>query len=204
MTSAAEPAAEHADVRTIVGGGVLLGALTAAGVVAFVLLSRALDGTGEAAVRGLVVLAGAVLASYLPGAWVRPRNVDGIAWASLIGLLGAVSFTVLDTAVLRPLSLYSWKWDAIGGGSGFWYVSVWWMGSAVLAWLGAWILAIGRRGGRNPSAVMTAGVTVALAALLFAALTLSHVAPSGEAIVALSFSIALVVHVALAAAVARR
>jgi len=204
MTSPVEPAAEHADVRTLVGGGAILGALTAGGVVAFVLLTRALDGSAALVAQSLIVLAGAMLAAYLPAVWVRPRNVDGIAWAALLGLLGAVAFTVVDTAVLRPLSVYSWKWDAIGGGSGFWYVSVWWIGSAVLAWLGAWIFAIGHRGHRVPSVVVIAGTTVVLAAVVFAALTLSRVVRPGAPIVALAFSIALVAHLGLSAAVGRR
>jgi len=204
MTSAVEPAAEHADVRTLVGGGAILGAMTAVGVVAFALLTRVLDGTAALVAQGLIVLVGALLAAYLPAVWVRPRNVDGIAWASLLGLLGALTFTIVDTAVLRPLSVYSWKWDAIGGGSGFWYVSMWWMGSAVLAWLGAWIFAIGQRGDRAPSVTATAGTTVGLAAVVFAGLTLSQVVRPGAAIVALAFSIALVAHLVLSAAVGHR
>jgi len=204
MTSAVEPAAEHADVRTLVGGGAILGAMSAVGVVAFALLTRVLDGSAALVAQSLIVLLGALLAAYLPAILVRPRNVDGIAWAALLGLLGALTFTVVDTAVLRPLSVYSWKWDAIGGGSGFWYVSVWWMGSAVLAWLGAWILAIGHRGDRAPSVTVAGGTTVALAAVVFAALTLSHVVRPGAAIVALAFPIALLLHLVLSAAIARR
>jgi len=204
MASAVEPAAEHADVRTLVGGGAILGAMTAGGVVAFVLLTRALDGTALLVAQSLIVLVGAVVASYLPAVWVRPHNVDGIAWAALLGLLGAMAFTIIDTVVLRPLSVYSWKWDAIGGGSGFWYVSVWWMGSAVLAWLGGWNFAIGHRGDRAPTVVVTAGTTVGLAAVVFAALTLLDVVRPGAALVALAFSVALVGHLALAAAVGRR
>ena len=45
MTSAVEPVAERAGVRTIVGGGAVLGIVVAAGVAVFALLSRALTGT---------------------------------------------------------------------------------------------------------------------------------------------------------------
>ena len=106
MTSVAEPLVERADVRTILGGGVILGVLTALGVAVFSWVSRALDGTSEVAVQSAVVLLGTVLASYVPAHWVRPRQVDGIAWAALIGLIGSLVFTVVDTAVLRPIGAY--------------------------------------------------------------------------------------------------
>ncbi|HET7039265.1 MAG TPA: hypothetical protein VFH97_05215, partial [Gemmatimonadales bacterium] len=121
MTAVAEPVVDRADVRTVLTGGILLGVLTTIGVVAFALLSRALSGATEDVVRAVLILAGGIAFSYLPAVWIRPRTVDGIAWAALVGLLGALAFTVLDTAILRPLNLYHWTWDAIGGGSGFWY-----------------------------------------------------------------------------------
>ena len=150
MTTAAEPmAVDRADVRTIVGGGVKLGILTAVGVVAFALLARAMSGNTETLVLSLLVLAGGVVFGYLPALWTRPRSADGIAWCTLLGLLGAVAFTVLDVVLLRPLSVYHWTWDAIGGGSGFWYIPVWWMGSAFLAWLGGMVVAYAAQGGRR-------------------------------------------------------
>jgi hypothetical protein len=181
-----------------VGGGIKLGIATAVGVVAFALLSRALTGQVEVMVQSLLILAGGTVFAYLPAFWVRPRGVDAIAWTALLGLLGAVAFTVVDTALLRPVNLYHWTWDAIGGGSGFWYVPVWWMGSCVLAWLGAWVHSIvaARGGDVARAAAQTGGLSV----LLFAALTVSGLAPFHSAIAALAYTLALIVHVPLAAA----
>ncbi len=203
MTSAVEPAPERADARTIVGGGAVLGTLTAAGVVAFALLSRALSGDGEVIVQSVIVLAGGLVASFFPAHLVQPRHVDGIAWASLLGLVGTLCFTVIDTMLLRPLAIYHWTWDAIGGGSGFWYVPVWWMGGAAVAWLGAWIVAIRARGGPGGSVIPPAAMTGVVAALLFVLLVVVRT-PLHAAVMALGLALALPLHVALAAIVSRR
>jgi hypothetical protein len=137
---------DKANVLTIVGGGAILGVLTAVGVTAFALTSRAVAGTTEVVVQSAFVLVGAAVFCYFPVRWVRPTSVDGIAWAALLGLMGALFFTAIDTILLRPLDIYHWTWDAIGGGSGFWYIPVWWMGSATLAWLGAWIASVAGEG----------------------------------------------------------
>lgn len=205
MTSAVHLTTEERyDVRTMVGGGIKLGLLTAAGVVVFALVSRALGpGTFERTLQSLFVLAGAAVASYLPASWVRPRSTDGIAWAALLGLLGALAFTVVDTAVLRPLTIYHWTWDAIGGGSGFWYVPVWWMGSAVLAWLGAWVVAAAARGGAK-AVWMSAAQTAGLAIVLLGMLTVTGLAPFHPAVMALAFALGLPLHVAIAVILGRR
>jgi hypothetical protein len=204
MTSAAEPLGERADVRTIVVGGVILGLLTAVGVVAFALLSRAVHGTTLTVVQSLLVLVGGVIATYFPALRIHPRSADGVAWASLVGLLGALTFTVVDTAVLRPVGIYSWTWDRIGGGSGFWYIPVWWMGAAVLAWLGAWALSLTAAGAQGVEAVRRAGMTIVVAAVVFAVLVVSRAAPATTAIVALAYAVAVVLGVPLAAVARRR
>lgn len=203
MTSMAEPAvAPQTDVRTIVGGGIKLGIATAVGVVAFALLSRALTGPTEVIVQSVLILAGGTVFAYAPSHWVRPRGVDAIAWAALLGLLGSVAFTVVDTAILRPVNLYHWTWDAIGGGSGFWYVPVWWMGSCFLAWLGAWVHSIAAARGGN---VVSAAVqTLGLSVLLLVALTASGLAPFRSGVAALAYTLALIVHVPLAATLRAR
>lgn len=202
MTSAVEPSGERADVRTIVGGGLKLGVVTVVGVAAFALISRGVSGTVEAVVQSVLVLLGGIVFSYLPAFWVRPRNVDGIAWAALVGLLGALTFTVIDTALLRPLDLYHWTWDQIGGGSGFWYVSVWWMGAALLAWLGGWVSAV--LGEKGSSVYAVAAQTVGVAVAVFAILVLTRLAPAHAAVMGLSWTVALIVHVPLAYGLARR
>ena len=204
MTAAVEPTADRAEVRTIVSGGVKLGILTTIGVAVFALLSRSLSGATEVVVQAALILAGGVVWSYLPAVWVRPRTVDGIAWASLVGLLGALTFTVLDTAILRPLNLYHWTWDAIGGGSGFWYIPVWWMGSAFVAWLGAYVVALAARGERSAPPLATGMLTAGLGILLFAVSAATKLLPFHAAVAALGFAVALVLHVPLAAAMNRR
>lgn len=204
MTSAVEPVAERADVRTIVGGGAVLGIATAAGVVVFALLSRSLAGTAETVIQSTLVLGGGLVAAFFPAHLVRPQHVDGIAWAALLGLVASLFFTVLDVAVLRPLGLYHWTWDAIGGGSGFWYVPVWWMGAATLAWLGAWIAAIRSRRVADSDVRSAAATTGGLGLLLFVFMGVLGIAPWHAASMGLAVALALPVHVAMAAVRAKR
>lgn len=203
MTSAAQPAAApRSDVRTIVGGGIKLGIATVIGVVVFALLSRALAGGAEAVVQSVLVLIGGAVFAYAPAYWVRPRGVDAIAYASLVGLLGSVVFTVVDTAVLRPVHLYHWTWDAIGGGSGFWYLPVWWMGSCFLAWLGAWVYSI--RAARDGNAVNAALQTLGIGVVLLAVAVGTRLAPFHAAVAALAFTVGLILHLPLAAVLRNR
>jgi len=198
MTSVAQPAAPpRSDVKTIVGGGIKLGVATVLGVVVFVLVSHWLSGRVAVVVQALLVLLGGAVFAYAPAYWVRPREIDSISWASLLGLLGSVAFTVVDTAVLRPVHLYPWTWDAIGGGSGFWYIPVWWMGSCFLAWLGSWVYSLLAPGGG--SAVGAALQTAGLGVLIFVILVATGLAPFGPAVAGLAFTAALVLHVPLAA-----
>lgn len=202
MTARAESTTERTDARTLVQGGLLLGLLTAVGVAFFALVSRALSGPVELGVQAVLVLVGGVLFAYWPAAVVRPASTDGVAWAALVGLLGALAFTVLDTALLRPFGLYHWSWDQIGGGSGFWYIPVWWMGSAVVAWLGAWAAAAS--GAVEPGQLVPPAVrTAAIALVLFAILGVA-VAPFTSAVMALAFVLALPLNVALVILLGRR
>jgi len=204
MTAAVQPSADRSSVRVILTGGAQLGVLTIVGVVAFALVSRALTGSVEVVVQSILLVAGGMVFAYLPSVAIRPRTVDGIAWAALVGLIGALVFTVVDTAVLRPLHLYHWTWDEIGGGSGFWYIPVWWMGSAFLAWLGAWIVALAARGGREPATLVLGLLSGSLGVVLFGLGAAAGLLPFHAAAMALAFSVGLVVHVVLAAATARR
>lgn len=166
MTSSIVASGSRYDARTIVVGGIQLGITTAVGVVVFALTSRALTGTTEAIVQSLIVLVGGAVVTYWPAAIVRPREVDTIGWTTLLAYTGTVVFTILDIALLRPLGMYHWTWDAIGGGSGFWYISIWWMGGTFLAWMGAWAYAIQARVGA-PSVFRMAGRTVGMALALY-------------------------------------
>lgn len=199
MTVAGTPQAiERYDVRTIVGGGVKLGLLTAVGVTAFALLSRALDEGGlETLLQSLLVLAGGTVTSYAPAWWVRPRTIDGIAWTATLGLVGSVAFTVVDTSILRPVNLYHWSWDAIGGGSGFWYIPIWWMGATFLAWLGAWVASCTTPGTDDlNNAVLK---TLVWALVFHILLVLLGIAPFHAATAALAYTLGLVTQVVMAA-----
>lgn len=205
MTTAAVPAdTDRSDVRTMLTAGGQLGVVTVVGVVVFALVSRMIAGSTEVIVQSVLILLGGIAFSYLPCMAVRPRTVDGIAWAAMVGLLGALVFTVVDTALLRPLALYHWSWDAIGGGSGFWYIPVWWMGSATVAWLGALIVATVARDGREPAAIVVGAMTAGLAIVLFGLLAALRVVPFHAAGMALAFAVALVLHAGLAAVLSRR
>ena len=205
MTTAAQPTdIDRADVRTIVTAGAKLGLITTVGVVVFALISRAMSGMAEVVVQSIIIIDAGVLFAYLPSVWIRPRSADGIAWATMVGLLGALVFTVLDVAVLRPASIYHWTWDAIGGGSGFWYIPVWWMGSAFLAWLGGIVVAYASQGGRDPNPLFVGAQTAVLGLVLFVVLAAATAAPFHASIAALAFAIALALHVPLSAAMYRR
>jgi hypothetical protein len=192
MTSVAEVQdIDRSDAALIVGNGAKLGVVTTIGVVVFALLSRSLEGMTETIVQSIMILAGLVVFSFVPALWIRSRSIDGMAWAMLVGLLGALFFTVIDTAALRPLELYHWTWDQIGGGSGFWYVPVWWMLSSYLSGLGAILVKNNSNGEENasiPSLITRTGI---LTAVVFAAITLTSTLPAVSAVVALSFGIAL-------------
>ncbi len=198
MTSVGDTApTATADWRSIVRAGVQLGVVTAAGVAVFALLSRASTGTTETIIQSGLVLVGGAVFAFAPSMLLRPRDIDGIAWAAMIGLLGALVFTVIDTVLFRPLNLYHWTWDAIGGGSGFWYVPVWWMGSAFLAWLGAWVVTASSRTVERGIPAL-AGQTVGIGVVLGGILMATSVLPFHSAGFALAFAVGLVVHVLLA------
>ncbi|HEX9729467.1 MAG TPA: hypothetical protein VGA37_13250 [Gemmatimonadales bacterium] len=204
MTTAVHPAdSDRSDVRTIVGSGVILGIVTTIGVVAFALLSRSLDGTGEIITQSVLIMGGGVMFSFFPAMRSRPRSADGIAWAALIGLLGALVFTVFDAAALRPVHLYHWTWDEIGGGSGLWYIPVWWMGSALLAWLGSMVVGYSARSGRDPQPLMVGVQTAGLGVILFGITAAMGILPFHPAVAALAFTVALILHVPLSAVMHR-
>jgi len=197
MTASAETAGSvRDDLRTVLSSGAKLGVMAAVGVVTFALLSKSMSGFVETVLEALIVLAGGILFSFAPALWVRPNDVDSIAWASLVGLLGALAFTVLDIALLRPLGIYHWTWDEIGGGSGFWYIPVWWMASTSLAWVGAWIYGRAARSHRDFT-LRTIGLTVVIALVCFVGIATLG-AGFSAAIMALAFAVALVVHLGAA------
>jgi hypothetical protein len=150
MTTSAT--ADRSEFRHILLSGAIVGAVTAAAVVLFLLVSRLLSpGIVASVLLMLIVLAGGVAAAFLPGFFAASRTVQGVASAAAIALWGTIVFMAIDIILLRPFKAYPWTWDAIGGGSTWWYLPIWWMLGTFVGWMGA-IVTSGRaaRGG-DPS-----------------------------------------------------
>ena len=167
MSTSAVATIDRSDFRNILVSGTKTGVVTGIAVVAYLALSRLLPaGFPREVMLSLVVLAAGVLVSLLPGEWAVARHTEGVAGAAAIGLCGTVVFMVIDIVVLRPFKAYPWTWDAIGGGSTWWYLPIWWMLGTFLAWMGG-LLTAGRHGRgaatRGQIALPVAGVGAALA-----------------------------------------
>ena len=133
---------DRSDFRYILISGTKVGIATAATVLLTIIVSRLVPaGIVRAVLQTIVVLAGAVAATFLPGFWTMARTVQGIAGAAGVGLWGTVVFMAIDIILFRPFKAYPWTWDAVGGGSTWWYLPIWWMLGTLLAWLGALVTA---------------------------------------------------------------
>jgi len=144
--------------------------------VVFLVVTRALGpGAARAAGQTLVVLAAAAAAAFLPAFWAAPRTTEGVAGSAAIGLWGTIVFSVIDIALFRPLRAYPWTWDAVGGGSTWWYLPMRWMLGTYLAWLGGLLWAQRQtRGGGEVSIGRIALPVVAGAVALAAVATLAR------------------------------
>ncbi len=139
--TAARVQSDRSDFRTVTVGGAKLGAATAVAVVLYLATSRLGAGGARGGLEALIVLAAGVAVTFLPAQWTAARTTEGIAGAAALGLVGTLVFSAIDIAVLRPFKAYPWTWDAIGGGSTWWYLSIWWMLGTFAAWAGAIITA---------------------------------------------------------------
>lgn len=165
MTTSAVPTADRSDFRNVLTGGTLVGVMTGIGVVAFVAISRLLPpGAVRDILESVLVLAGAVAVSLLPGQRAVSRTAEGVAGAAAIGLWGTVVFMVIDIVLLRPFKAYPWTWDAIGGGSSWWYLPIWWMLGTFLAWMGGWLTAA--RNARGAATLAQMAVPVVIGAVV--------------------------------------
>ncbi|SRR6266480_2994711 len=136
MTATATP--DRSEFRHILQSGTIVGAVVAVSVIVFLAVSRFLPvGLVTSLILMLIVLAAGVAAAFLPAFFASSRTVQGIASAAGIGLWGTIVFMAIDIILLRPFKAYPWTWDAIGGGSTWWYLPVWWMLGTFLAWMGA-------------------------------------------------------------------
>jgi hypothetical protein len=153
MSSSAVATTDRSDFRNVLVSGTKVGLATAVAVVAYLAVFRLLPvGLAREALSSLVVLAAAVAAGLWPGTLAVARDVEGIAGAAAIGLWGSVTFSVVDIVLLRPFHAYPWTWDAIGGGSSWWYLPVWWMLGTFIAWMGGMFTA-----GRHARGAATLG-----------------------------------------------
>jgi len=181
---------DRSDFRTVITGGTKLGLITAAAVVLYLLASKHLPGTGgvRSGVETLVVLAAGVTAAFLPGLWCAARNAEGIAGAAAMGLWGTVVFSVIDIVLLRPVRAYPWTWDAVGGGTTWWYLPMWWILGTFLAWMGGTRVALsvsrGESTGLRVAVLPLAGAVVvaALATVAGLAVVLPVAAGAGFAV----------------------
>lgn len=162
---ATQVAFDRSDFRTVTLGGAGVGLVTGVAVVAFLAASRLMTETAGArgVVEALIVLAAGVLVAFLPATWTAPRGGDGIAGAAAIGLVGTIVFSAIDIIVLRPFKAYPWTWDAIGGGSTWWYLPVWWMLGTFLAWMGGIVTAASAARGGGETTLVRRSLPVVIA-----------------------------------------
>src|SRR5438876_12397997 len=164
--TAATPAQDRSDFRTVTLGGALVGLVTGVAVVLVVAASRNLAGDAvRGGVEALVVLAAGVVVAFFPAWWTAARGTEGIAGAAAVGLVGTVVFSAIDIVLLRPFKAYPWTGDAIGGGSSWWYLPFWWMLGTFLAWMGGIVTAAQAARG-EATLLRTAGPAVVGAVLL--------------------------------------
>src|SRR5256884_4668923 len=193
MSATATPAQDRSDFRTVTLGGALVGLVTGVAVVLVVAASRNLAGDAvRGGVEALVVLAAAVVVAFSLAHWTAARGTEGIAGAAAVGLVGTVVFSAIDIVLLRPFKAYPWTWDAIGGGSSWWYLPVWWMLGTFLAWMGGIVTA--RQAARGEATLLrTAGPAVVGAVLLVIVARLAGLRLALPVETAAGFTIALAV-----------
>ena len=201
MSTTATPAtSDRSDFRTVMVGGTQIGVLTAVAVVAFLAVSRQVPAVvPQSLLETLIVLAAGIAVSFLPGRFTEARHVEGIAGAAAIGLWGTVVFMALDIVLLRPFKAYPWTWDAVGGGSTWWYLPIWWMLGTALAWTGAIVMA-DRAARGDPALVRAATPTVAGAVLLAAVARLAGLPVALPVATGAGFAITLAVRAVVALA----
>src|SRR5438874_10779424 len=171
MSATATAAQDRSDFRTVTVGGALVGLVTGVAVVLVVAASRNLAGDAvRGGVEALVVLAAAVVVAFFPAHWTAARGTEGIAGAAAVGLVGTVVFSAIDIVLLRPFKAYPWTWDAIGGGSTWWYLPVWWMLGTFLAWMGGIVTASQAARGAEQATLGRCALPAVAGALVVAAI----------------------------------
>lgn len=155
MTTSAVATTDRSDFKNVLVSGTKVGIVTGVAVIVSLLVTRLLPaGFGRDLLFSIVVLVAGVLVSLLPAQWAVSRNTEGVAGAAAIGLWGTVVFMAVDIVLLRNVRAYPWTWDAIGGGSTWWYLPIWWMLGTFLAWMGGLVTA----GAHGRGAASLAGI----------------------------------------------
>lgn len=176
MPSTTTAASDRSEFRHILLSGTIVGVVVAATVIVYLIVARLLgSGMVTALLEAVLVLAGGVAAAFLPGFLATSRTTQGIAVAAAIGLWGTVVFMAIDIILLRPFKAYPWTWDAVGGGSSWWYLPIWWMLGTFLAWMGGLVTAGRAARGSDVSIAALALPVVLGAAILALAVTLARV-----------------------------
>jgi len=133
---------DRSEFRHVLLSGTWTGVVTALAVIVFLVISRVVpSGIVQALLETVIVLVAGVAAAFLPAHWATARTTQGIASAAAIGLWGTIVFMAIDIILLRPFHAFPWTWDAVGGGSTWWYLPIWWMLGTFLAWMGALVTA---------------------------------------------------------------
>ena len=172
MTSATM---DRSEFRHVLLSGTIVGVVTAAAVILYLLVARLLSpGMVTSLLETVLVLAGGVAAAFLPGFFAGSRTTQGVASAAAMGLWGTIVFMAIDIILLRPFKAYPWTWDAVGGGSTWWYLPVWWMLGTFLAWMGGVVTAGRAAHGGDVSIPALALPVVVGAALIALVLTLAR------------------------------
>jgi len=192
---------DRSEFRHVLLSGTIVGVVTAVLVILYLVVSRLLSpGITTSLLQSVLVLAGGVAAAFLPGFFAASRTTQGVASAAAIGLWGTIVFMAIDIVVLRPMNhvvgTYPWTWDAVGGGSTWWYLPIWWMLGTFLAWMGGLVTA-GRaaRGGDMAIGALALPVVIGAAAVaLVVTLARLHVylpvaAGAGFALVLTGFAV---------------
>jgi len=192
---------DRSEFRHVLLSGTMVGVVTAVLVILYLVVSRLLSpGITTSLLQSVLVLAGGVAAAFLPGFFAASRTTQGVASAAAIGLWGTIVFMAIDIVVLRPMNhvvgTYPWTWDAVGGGSTWWYLPIWWMLGTFLAWMGGLVTA-GRaaRGGDMAIGALALPVVIGAAAVaLVVTLARLHVylpvaAGAGFALVLTGFAV---------------
>lgn len=159
---------DRAEFPLILVRGSIVGVVIGFTVILYLIVARLLPpGLVTALLETVLVLAGGVAAAFLPGFFATARTTQGVAVAAAIGLWGTIVFMAIDIILLRPFKAYPWTWDAVGGGSTWWYLPIWWMLGTFVAWMGG-LLTAGRAARGGDVAVAALALPVVLGAAILA------------------------------------